>query len=114
MTLPRPVGFVLGGGASLGAMQAVMLRALAEAGVTPDLVTGTSVGSINGAMLARYGEDASDRLRHVWAVMTRDKVFPGGMFGMARTLRQTRTYLFPNTGLAAVIAKHLGPDTRFE
>ena len=113
-TLPRPVGFVLGGGASLGAMQAGMLRALAEAGFAPDLVTGTSVGSINGAMLARYGEDATDRLRDIWAMMTKDRAFPGGMLAMVRTLRESRTHLFPNTGLAELIAEHLGPATRFD
>lgn len=47
--LPRPVAFVLSGGASLGAIQVGMLRALDEAGVAPDLVVGTSVGSLNGA-----------------------------------------------------------------
>ena len=114
MTLPRPVGFVLGGGASLGAMQAGMLRALAESGFKPDLVVGTSVGSVNGAMLARYGDDATERLGLIWAGMTRDRVFPGGMFSMVRTLRESRTHLFPNTGLAAVIAEHLGVGIEFE
>lgn len=51
-SLPRPVGFVLGGGGSLGAVQVGMLQALAERGVLPDLVVGTSVGSLNGAVLA--------------------------------------------------------------
>jgi NTE family protein len=50
--LPRPVGFVLGGGGSLGAVQVGMLQALGEHGIAPDLVTGTSIGSINGAVLA--------------------------------------------------------------
>lgn len=113
MTLPRPVGFVLGGGASLGAMQAGMLRALAESGFKPDLVVGTSVGSVNGAMLARYGDDATERLGLIWAGMTRDRVFPGGMFSMVRTLRESRTHLFPNTGLATVIAEHLGAGVDF-
>ena len=39
--LPRPVGFVLGGGGSLGAMQVGMLRALTEAGIRPVTVTFT-------------------------------------------------------------------------
>jgi NTE family protein len=97
----------------LGAMQAGMLRALGEAGIGPDLVVGTSVGSINGAMVAQYGEGATDRLGRVWAGMTKDRVFPGGMLGMARTLRESRTHLFSNRGLAEVIGEHLGADTRF-
>ena len=36
--------FVLSGGASLGAVQVGMLRALYERGIVPDLVVGTSVG----------------------------------------------------------------------
>ncbi|HYO20436.1 MAG TPA: patatin-like phospholipase family protein, partial [Dermatophilaceae bacterium] len=52
LSLPRPVAFVLGGGGSLGAVQVGMLQALAERGVSPDLVVGTSVGSLNGAVLA--------------------------------------------------------------
>jgi NTE family protein len=42
--MPRPVGFVLGGGASFGAVQVGMLQALAEVELRPDLVVGTSVG----------------------------------------------------------------------
>lgn len=108
------MGFVLGGGASLGAMQAGMLRALVEAGVTPDLVVGTSVGSVNGAMVARFGGEATERLGRVWAGMTRERVFPGGVLSMVRTLRESRTHLFANSGLRAVIAEHVGAQTRFE
>ena len=43
--------FVLGGGGDLGAHQVGMLGALIEVGITPDLVVGTSIGSINGAMI---------------------------------------------------------------
>ena len=34
--LPRPIGFVLGGGGSLGAMQVGMLQALSESEVAPN------------------------------------------------------------------------------
>jgi NTE family protein len=50
-TLTRMVGFVLGGGGSVGASQAGMLRALAEQHVTADLVVGSSVGALNGVPL---------------------------------------------------------------
>jgi Patatin-like phospholipase len=50
--LEKPVAFVLGGGGSLGAMQVGMLEALAERAIVPDFVVGTSVGAINGAILA--------------------------------------------------------------
>ena len=44
--------FVLSGGASLGAIQAGMLRALYERGIEPELILGTSAGAINGAFIA--------------------------------------------------------------
>jgi NTE family protein len=114
LELPRPVGFVLGGGGSLGASQIGMLRALAEHGVTPDLVTGTSVGSLNGAVLARTGEIPVDRLTAIWTSMTRRAVFPGGPLTQAVTLRKTRTHLFTNDGLATLIDEVLGTDTTFD
>ncbi|MFF9408635.1 patatin-like phospholipase family protein [Streptomyces anandii] len=49
----RPArAFVLGGGGALGAHEVGMLKALLEAGLGPDLVVGTSVGAINGVMVA--------------------------------------------------------------
>ena len=95
-TLTRPVGFVLGGGGSLGASQVGMLQALAEQGVAPDLVVGTSVGALNGAVVALDPAGAADRLTQAWAHMTRDMVFPGGPLAQAWTLRRTRTHLFPS------------------
>ena len=44
--------FVLGGGGLLGAVEVGMLRALFEADVRPDLILGTSVGALNGALVA--------------------------------------------------------------
>jgi NTE family protein len=113
LDLPRPLGFVLGGGGSFGAGQVGMLQALAERGVTPDLVVGTSVGSLNGAVVARDPATAADRLTRLWAQMTRAAVFPGSLLGQARRLQRTRTSLFPNTGLAGVVASVLGDRPSF-
>jgi hypothetical protein len=33
--------------------------------------------------------------------------FPGGLLAQVRTLQRTKTHLFPNTGLAAVIEQFL-------
>ncbi len=90
-----------------------MLRAVAEQRITPDLVVGTSVGSINGAAVALDPEDAAGRLMELWAVMTREVVFPGGLLAQARMFRSSKTHLFPNTGLAEVIAGFIGADATF-
>lgn len=112
-SLPRPVGFVLSGGGSLGAIQVGMLRAVAEQGIIPDLVVGTSVGSLNGAVAALDPDGAADRLSQAWAQMTREAVFPGGLLAQARVLQRSRTHLFPNSGLAAIIAEFLGAAATF-
>jgi NTE family protein len=108
IALPTPIGFVLGGGGSLGAGQVGMLQALTEHDIRPDLVVGTSVGSVNGSLLALDPDKAPERLAGIWEHMTRPRVFPGGWFAQLRTLRTQKKYLFPNTGLAMVIEQGLG------
>jgi hypothetical protein len=111
--LPRPVGYVLGGGGSLGAVQVGMLQALGEHDIVPGVVAGTSVGSLNGAVVALDPKGAANRLSHLWVRLTRGDVFPGGLLAQARTLQRTKTHLFPNTGLAAVITQFLGTAITF-
>jgi NTE family protein len=111
--LPHPVGYVLGGGGSLGAVQVGMLQALAEQDIAPAVVAGTSVGSLNGAVVALDPTSAANRLSHLWLRITREQVFPGGLLAQMRSLQHTKTHLFPSTGLAAVIADFLGADTTF-
>ena len=50
--MPGSTAFVLGGGGVLGAAEVGMLQALLDAGIYPDLVLGTSIGAMNGALLA--------------------------------------------------------------
>ncbi len=111
--LPRPVGYVLGGGGSLGAVQVGMLQALGEHDIAPDIVAGTSVGSLNGALVALDPRGAANRLSHLWVKITRERVFPGGLLAQVRTLQHTKTHLFSSTGLATVIAEFMGADATF-
>jgi NTE family protein len=53
--MEKRLAFVLGGGGARGAMQLGALRALFEAGFTPDLLVGTSIGAVNAAGLALWG-----------------------------------------------------------
>ena len=54
--LPRPafdcIALVLQGGGALGAFQAGVYQALAEANLHPDWVAGISIGAINAALIA--------------------------------------------------------------
>ncbi len=47
-------GLVLAGGGAKGAYQAGALRYLAEIGFVPHIIAGTSIGALNGAVLASY------------------------------------------------------------
>jgi NTE family protein len=74
----RPItAFVLAGGGSLGAVEVGMLQALVEAGLTPDLVVGASVGAINGVYFAASPDaEGVARLAQVWRDIRRGDVFP--------------------------------------
>jgi NTE family protein len=107
--------FVLGGGGILGAAEVGMLQALADAGMTPDLVLGTSVGAINGAAFAcDPGPDAAAGLERMWADLGSSDVFGGGMVASLSTLaRSSGTHLYGNHRLEALLRDHL-PVQRFE
>jgi NTE family protein len=82
--------FVLGGGGVLGAVQVGMLRALVEFGVRPDLVLGTSVGALNGAVLAALPlDDVADRLDALWRSPDAQALFAAGALGRLRELARS-------------------------
>lgn len=65
------VALVLQGGGALGAYQAGVYQALAEAGLHPDWVAGISIGGINSALIAGNPPDARlDKLRAFWECVT--------------------------------------------
>ena len=109
--LPRPVGFVLTGGASNGATQAGMLRALQEAGASPDLVAGTSVGALNGAVVAEDPDLGAARLLGIWSDLETSDVFTDGLITRLRNLVGARRYLYSGRGLRRFAAGHLRATT---
>jgi hypothetical protein len=101
--------FVLSGGGSLGAVQAGMLQALTDNGVTPDLLIGTSAGALNAAYLAGHGtsREAVDALADIWVRLRRRDVFPFSPVRHALALAGVRESVFSSAGLRQVIASHL-------
>jgi NTE family protein len=100
--------FVLGGGGMLGAAEVGMLQALAEHGVEPELVLGTSVGAINGAAYAcDPGRPAAERLAEMWAELGSSDVFGGNVVSQVATLARSGTHLYGNEALRALLATHL-------
>lgn len=103
-----PVAFVLGGGGLLGAHEVGMLRALLEAGITPDLVVGTSVGAVNGVVVAAQPTLAAvDRLGQLWRELDSSGLFAGSVLGRLRTLARTRTSLHTDEPLRELLDRHL-------
>ena len=91
-----------------------MLRALAERGVRPALVLGTSVGAINGAATAADPSVAgAERLAAMWSAIDRSDVFEGSVLARLGTLARSRTHLHGNGQLRAMLADAL-PVERIE
>ena len=106
--LPRPLAFVLSGGAAMGSIQIGMLKALAELRIEPDIIVGTSVGALNGAAIANHGLiDGAGKLVELWSKLERQHVFPGGRLAQVRQVLSTQNSLFPNNGLTKIICDML-------
>ena len=89
-----------------------MLQALLDHGVRPDLVVGTSVGAINGALVAADpAPGAVGRLRAVWEELASRQIFTGSLLGRMSTLARTRTHLHPPEPLRALLTAHLPVQT---
>lgn len=106
--------FVLGGGGVLGATQIGMLRALLDRGIVPDLVVGSSVGALNGAMLAADPSPAGmHTLTRLWTELNRKGVFSDSVFSQAARLARHRTHLHSSEPLRRMLEEHL-PVSRIE
>lgn len=103
------VAFVLGGGGHLGAFEVGMLKALLEAGVKPDLVLGTSVGAVNGAVIAADPtQHAVERLERMWTTMRTHGVFSGSVLTHVTTAVRSRTHVYSNVTLRTLLEHELG------
>jgi NTE family protein len=102
------VAFVLSGGASLGAIQVGMLRALVDHGVRPDVIVGTSVGAVNGAFLAcrDFDADTVDELAELWHGIRRGQVFPVELFTGVLGFLGARRNLVPGGALRRLLERH--------
>ncbi|WP_407668329.1 patatin-like phospholipase family protein [Paraburkholderia bannensis] len=82
---PPRVGLVLGGGAARGWAHIGAIRALEEAGIKPDVVCGTSIGALVGAVYANgdldWLEDWVGKLTWQTVVRLLDLRFSGGLLG---------------------------------
>jgi len=103
--------FVLGGGGLLGAHEVGMLRALGEAGVRPDLVVGTSIGAINGVVVAADPAGAAARLSRMWQGEELRLAFSEKLWGRAARLARSGTHLHSLEPLRRLLAEVLGRES---
>jgi NTE family protein len=101
--------FVLGGGGLLGAVEVGMLRALAEADIAPDIILGTSVGALNGALVAADpGPGVIDRLLTLWESAASGKeVYGDGAVRQVTRAMRTRTHLHSAKPLRQLLQQEL-------
>src|SRR3954452_12058371 len=105
---PR-TAFVLAGGASLGALQAGMLRALYERGIAPDFLVGTSAGALNAAYVAtrpQTVETAKD-LAALWRGLHRQDVSPIHAPTLFVGVTNRSDHLFPDAPFRRLAGRHL-------
>ncbi|WP_347977512.1 patatin-like phospholipase family protein [Microbacterium sp. ProA8] len=109
------VAFVLGGGGVRGAVEIGMLRALLESGIRPDLVVGTSIGAINGALVASDPTPAViGRLLDAWTSPAANAVYGDSLLSQFTRFVKTKTHLNSPAPLRHLLERSLGADTRFE
>jgi NTE family protein len=87
----KKIGLVLGGGAARGWAHIGAIRALHDAGIKPDVVCGTSIGALVGAVYAHgdldWLEDWVSRLTWQSVVRLLDLRFSGGLFGGKKVIQ---------------------------
>lgn len=97
---------VLSGGGSLGAIQVGAVRALAQAGIRPDVYIGCSVGALNAAFLAMDPDPARiDQLEALWLSLDRTDVFPSSRRSVATHVIRGDAHLYEADGLHALVRR---------
>ncbi|MFC9976687.1 patatin-like phospholipase family protein [Spirillospora sp. NPDC127200] len=114
MSPDRPVAFVFAGGSVLAACEIGMLAALAEVGIRPDIVLGSSAGAALGAVFA-----AAERARAVavpyafWNDFLQSPPFAWTIPRTVYRMLSPAARLQARAALLALLDKHL-PAERFE
>ena len=90
-------GIALAGGGSKGSYQIGVWKALRALGVTFDIVTGTSIGAVNGALMVQGDYDRAERL---WNTVTVEDIMAHGL-----NLKHDMDYYFENRDQLLLAAK---------
>ncbi len=104
------IALVLQGGGALGAYQAGVFEALAEAGLEPDWIAGISIGAFNSAIIAGNPPGARvERLRQFWESITEPYVRWHAPFAWPGAPPLDGPSAAPNPAESWVFASNLAP-----
>ncbi|NHJ48708.1 MAG: patatin-like phospholipase family protein [Asgard group archaeon] len=110
----KTTAFVFSGGASLGSVELGALKALVEEGIQADMVLGTSVGSLNGAM---YAYDPTMNgvkfMEKIWHTIKARNVFTPSPLTPVFNITTFGLYLISPKNLRKMILENM-PFTRLE
>lgn len=105
--LEPKTAFIFGGGGKWGAVQAGMAQALTEAGITPDLVLGTSIGAFNGAIMAADPDQGATRLRSTWSEIQGIDILDTSLTDRVRKVLTNRIALHETGELRRILTRYL-------
>jgi NTE family protein len=90
-------GLVLTGGGAKGAYQVGALKYIAELGLEPQIIAGTSIGALNGAVLSSYHSfpNAVQRLNQLWDQLAEAGILRPNTGAVLRTLSYTTQTFVP-------------------
>lgn len=92
-----------------------MVRALLEQGVRPDIVVGTSIGAINGALVASDPtESVVARLVALWASPQAREVFGDSVPRQLARIARAGTHLHSAQPLRAMLGREIGATRTFD
>lgn len=111
--MPERTALVLGGGGSLGAVEAGFIRRAMELGIDFDMMVGTSVGAINAAHVAFHQADGHDCLERIWLGLANRRLFSRNPLAIAAGLWRSRMSLYSDSLVRSLVGEHLRSD-RFD
>ena len=108
------MALVLSGGGNLGVVQIAFVEALLARGLLPDLIVGTSVGALNGALLAADpSPEAPQRLAEIWLGLQRRRLFHRNPLRIGRNVLGSRLSLYRDEFVRGLVREHL-PAANFD
>lgn len=110
MTNTVKVGLVLSGGGAKGAYQVGLLRAIHEMGIQVDMISGASIGALNGAVIAgapTFSEGVM-RVENLWETLAKNSPLKVGLATYVRLMLAAGATVFPN---ARLLLLAIGADT---